>query len=175
MGFDLSGCNPKMNKKLDDTTVYGMIKSIENWEDQHRLYDALDDKEKSTYWKQDEKHHDTNPGVYFRNNVWWWRPLWDYVSSSCEDFLTDKDIRGGNYNDGYKISKTKALKISERLNLHLDTGIVDKYKKNHDKQLEKMKASEDKDVKFFANYPFDKENVIRFALFCKESGGFIIC
>ena len=54
-------------------------------------------------------------------------------------------------------------------------SFVDTYKENHDKQLEKMKASEDKDVKFFANYPFDKENVKRFATFCKESGGFEIC
>ena len=89
--------------------------------------------------------------------------------------LNDKDIAAGNYNDGKTISKNKAKKIANRLFDLIDTGIVDTYKENHDKQLEKMKASEDKDVKFFANYPFDKENVKRFATFCKESGGFEIC
>ena len=44
-----------------------------------------------------------------------------------------------------------------------------KYVKSSDQK------SDDKDDKFFSCYPFDEENVLRFAAFCEESGGFIIC
>ena len=175
MGFDVHGMKPKINKELDDTTIYGMIESIQDIKERWKMEANLNKEEKKEFWEQYEQYNKDNPGVYFRNNVWWWRPLWDFVCTSCSDILNDKDIAAGNYNDGKTISKNKAKKIANRLFDLIDTGIVDTYKENHDKQLEKMKASEDKDVKFFANYPFDKENVKRFATFCKESGGFEIC
>ena len=40
-----------------------------------------------------------NPDKYFRNNVWWWRPLWDYVCNTCYDILSEKDMNAGSYND----------------------------------------------------------------------------
>ena len=54
-------------------------------------------------------------GVYFRNNVWWWHPLWEYVCKECKDFLTETDMQKGGDNSGKKVSKTKALKIGKRL------------------------------------------------------------
>ena len=39
----------------------------------------------------------------------------------------------------------------------------------------KGKKLGDKDYDWGANYPFDSDNIIRFAKFCKESGGFTIC
>ena len=39
-----------------------------------------------------EKWQEENSGVYFRNNVWGWRPLWHFVTISCESILTEKDI-----------------------------------------------------------------------------------
>ena len=39
---------------------------------------------------------------YFRSNVWYWRPLWQLVEFICND-LTNEDIEGGGYNDGYII------------------------------------------------------------------------
>ena len=175
MGFDLSGTRPIINKQLDDTTVYGMIESIVDCKERWVLQDALNKKEKKQYWKQYEQYHKDNPGLYFRNNVWWWRPLWEFVCSTCEDILSNKDVTAGSYNDGRKIGKIKANKIADRLYELLDTGIVDTYEKSHEIQRKKMEEDEDKDIKFFGNYPFDKKNVERFALFCKESGGFQIC
>ena len=101
--------------------------------------------------------------------------MWDFVCEHCDDILSLEDLSAGSYNDGRKINKTKALKISKRLNELLDNGIVDKYKQDHDKQMLKLKESENDDERFYANYPFDKDNVKQFALFCKESGGFKIC
>ena len=56
-------------------------------------------------------------GDYFRANVWWWRPLWQYVSITCEDILTENDMERGSYNDGHRISKTKANRIASRLKI----------------------------------------------------------
>ena len=53
---------------------------------------------------------DDNPGRYFRNNVWFWRPLWQFVCASCDNVLTEKDMDRGSFNDGHKISKTKMTK-----------------------------------------------------------------
>ena len=180
MGFDLHGSNPKINKELDDTTLYGMIDALPNSskEDFAKKWDIMDnfsDEERKEYHKQYDEHHDDNPGIYFRNNVWWWRPLWDFVAYVCEDFLTEKDLQGGSYNDGYEISEDKALKIAKRLEKAVKNGIADDYS-DMIKSRHKIQAkSKDKDVKFMSNYPYDVENVERFALFCKESGGFQIC
>ena len=54
-------------------------------------------------------------GEYFRNNVWWWRPLWDYVCQNCDDILSENDMFSGGYNDGRNISGRKAMKIGHRL------------------------------------------------------------
>ena len=35
--------------------------------------------------------------------------------------------------------------------------------------------SDDKDNQFMSSYPFNTDNVKRFAEFCRESGGFEIC
>ena len=175
MGFDLSGCNPKINEELDDTTIYGMIESIQEWEEQQKLLEALDDHERHIYWKQYEMHHKDNPGLYFRNSVWWWRPLWNYVCHVCDDILSDKDMKAGDYNDHRKITKTKAIKISKRLNNLIEEGIVSKYEQHFMDEQEKASKSDDKDTQFFSQYPFSEENVKKFALFCKESGGFRIC
>ena len=42
-------------------------------------------------------------------------------------------------------------------------------------EQEKASKSDDKDIQFFSQYPFSEENVKKFALFCKESGGYRIC
>ena len=175
MGFDLSGLNPKMNVKLDDTSIYGMIESIQDWKQRWEMQDQLSKEDRTKYWEQMEKHHDDNPGIYFRNNVWWWRPLWQFVCEHCDDILTEKEMTSGSYNDGRKINEKKSIDISDRLMDLIEDGTVDKYSKEYEEQRKKMQNSEQKDVKFMASYPFSKDNVERFALFCKESGGFTIC
>lgn len=175
MGFDLSGINPKINKKLDDTSLYGMIESIQDWKKRWEMQDNLNKEEKTEFWEQCEQYHDDNPGIYFRNNVWWWRPLWAFVCDHCNDILTEEEMTSGSYNDGREINANKASKISKRLYSLLKDGTVDAYSMEYEEQINKMKESEDKDVQFMASYPFSKENVEHFALFCQESGGFVIC
>ena len=73
-------------------------------------------------------------GEYFRNNVWWWRPLWQYVAIECSDIITNKDVEAGGYNDQHLIDGSKAKKIADRLlGLYKDgrpQAIQDKYKED---------------------------------------------
>lgn len=104
MGFDLSGLKPQENTKKPEI----LIKHPIGWQ----IEDESIQKEWSNAY---EKWENENPGVYFRNNVWWWRPLWNFVCGTCQNILTEKDMSKGTYNDGHKISKTKSKKIAARL------------------------------------------------------------
>ena len=147
-------------------------------------------------------------GDYFRANVWWWRPLWQYVSITCEDILTENDMERGSYNDGHRISKTKANRIASRLKIADKNGEIMKYELEYKKYLKSLpeeechicngegmrndeigKEARNKNSAYTCNgcdgqgvtsnfnthYPFESEEVMRFAEFCKESGGFEIC
>ena len=37
----------------------------------------------------------TEKGHYFRNNVWFWRPLWQLICEECDDILTKKQMERG--------------------------------------------------------------------------------
>ena len=39
----------------------------------------------------------TREDTYFRNNIWGWRPLWNYVNETCD--LSDEDFNMGLLND----------------------------------------------------------------------------
>lgn len=74
----------------------------------------------------------TETGEYFRNNVWWWRPLWDYVYSVCSDILTDEERHKGCYNDGYEIQADKAKEICRVLSIELESGRTREYAMQYD-------------------------------------------
>jgi len=65
-------------------------------------------------------NHKSQKGEYFRNNVWWWRPLWDWTYEQCQDILSDKEYERGTYNDCYAIDGERANKIADRLLDRLD-------------------------------------------------------
>ena len=79
-------------------------------------------------------------GEYFRNNVWYWRPLWSYICNECDDILTIKEAEGGSYNDGLKITKSKAEKIAKRIQERIDDGSVDLHKAGYDGTVEQIKV-----------------------------------
>ena len=136
MGFDLHGISP--------------VKTTSN---------AIDP-DSFEGWKEDAE-----AGIYFRNNVWYWRPLWEYVAIVCDDILTLKDYKYGQSNDGDIIEAEKAINIGERLRISLAEG-------HYDKIVEEINENVPSIAK---DYTFDKENVEEFANFCINSGGFSIC
>ena len=140
-------------------------------------------------------------GDYFRNNVWWWRPLWFFVSQACEKILTEEDIEHGEYNDGWEISEGKATLIAEELAKLISQGEVKKYEEEYMANIKKLPKTQiceycegtgkrnDEHVKgkcnvcegdgktdpWQCNYPFAEQNVVEFMNFCNESGWCIIC
>ena len=81
MGFDLSGVNPKINKD---------ISTYKHYNEGDEIWKSDDEEKRKKFYEDMDKYHNDNPGVYFRNNVWWWRPLWDFVCMQCDDFMTDE-------------------------------------------------------------------------------------
>ena len=154
MGFDLYGLKPNNPKNAVEPTI--------DWQEKHT------EKEKREYFDALDKYENQVVGHYFRNNVWFWRPLWIFVCINCSDILSEKNMQMGTYNDGHKISKTKATRIGKRLKKLLRDGTA--------KDFEKLNNSEfDSDGnKIEVNYPFHTDNVEGFAEFCLNSGGFRI-
>jgi len=148
MGMDVYGINPELKSKRP---------IMPDW-------DKATDEQKDKYFEGCLQWEAENPGVYFRNNVWSWRPLWDYVCLACGDTMTEDDLQAGHYNDGHEIEEEQCDAIVERLEFLLKIGSVAKYEVERKVQ---DKESED--------YPFDEENVKDFVNFVKHSGGFKIC
>ena len=168
MGFDLSGMNPKMNMKQEELPVYYKYDNMD-WSDKMKALD--NDKELSNqYWDEYEKYQEANPGIYFRNNVWWGRPLWQFICDEFPDLLDDNDVEQGSYNGGHEITEDKAMKIGIGLTAMLESGDVKEYADSHREYVEQLD-----DDDFNKHYPFNVENVEQFAKFCLESGGFEIC
>jgi len=149
MGFDLSGMNPNMTRPEPKLPPFPE-RTDKDWEAYHE-------------WQ------DENCGVYFRNHVWSWRPLWHFVVRTCDNILTDKDIGSGTYNDGHRICKTKANRIASRLFKLIRMGNVKAYESAYRKHQQSL-SEDDWD----RSYPFSEDNVRQFANFCLNSGGFEI-
>jgi len=179
--------------------VYGENPKIHTPQPQRPETEDYDSDELQQYFSDRRKWEEENVGSYFRNNVWWWRPLWIYVAELCDDILTEEDIENGHNNSGHLIDQEKCLIIAKRLVNELRSGRVAKYKEARDRHLEGLAEEEcnlcdstgirnDEYVQGECNgchgtgtqphwdthYPFDEENVREFKNFVKESGGFRI-
>jgi len=191
MGFDLSGLNPNMTRPKPQLPE-SWNRDDWNSEDREMYNDYME-------WQEE------NCGTYFRNNLWWWRPLWHFVTCACDDILTDKDAEQGSFNDGHKISKTKAGRIASRLYAMIGNGQVKEYEEGYKKELASLEQIDcdlcdttgkrkkppergagthmecnscdgaGKKDDWAKSYPFSEENVRKFANFCANSGGFEIC
>ena len=178
MGCDLYGENPKMNSKPGDFPVYS--KYIEmDWNKKEEDFNK-DSKLQDKYFEEMSEYEEANPGFYFRNNCWWWRPLWHFVCNECDDILTEEDMDKGSYNDCHLIDKEKAIAIADRLDKMNKAGVIDEYAVGFETQ--RLQAKEDNKGKkcsddgydWSESYPFDADNVREFAKFCRDSGGFTI-
>ena len=118
MGYDIYGLNPKQNEV--EPTILSKFYDKDGFND----WDKMNEDDKELYFKEQNKHQEANPGEYFRANVWFWRPIWNFVCGSCSDFLSDKDMDAGCSNSGDRISKTKALRIASRLKSLHKQGII---------------------------------------------------
>ena len=74
--------------------------------------------------------------TYFRNNVWWWRPLWAYVGDVCD--LSEKDYQMGANNNGWFYSKKKANKIATTLFKEVKSKRTHDYMLSRNEHLESL-------------------------------------
>ena len=160
MGMDVYGLNPELKSKKPEIDFSNATE-----EERTKHFEALD------------KFESDNPGYYFRNNVWWWRPLWNYVCNVCESVMTDEDRQRGEYNEGYEYSAELTAKMVELLEADIAVNGHHLYQKNHIAEQNKAKQEEDKtgEQAWICSYPFDPENVEDFVKFIKHSGGFMVC
>ena len=178
MGFDIYGVNPVMHEVNEDKyPIFNEYDSMD-WKEKHKIFDK--DKELSDkYWKELNEREEENPGIYFRNNVWWWRRLWQFTCMECDDILNHEDIQGGDNNSGHIITEGKASAVAKRLQERVDDGTAAKFEKEVTKYQESVEKDDNgwpkEDNDFMANYPFSIGNLQHFIAFCSESGGFEIC
>lgn len=65
-------------------------------------------------------------GIYFRNNVWYWRPLWEYVVDNYRHLLDD-DFLEGFTNSGYIIPDDTAISLGLSILADVAHGTIDQY------------------------------------------------
>jgi hypothetical protein len=139
--------------------------------------------------------HGKNPknkkGEYFRNNIWWWHPLWEYITYAFPDIASKVPHAHSNDGDGLEAKDSKILAL--KLKKNLKNGKVAEYAKERDEiirlgkieflQKQKQKLmTEGKDVENLSEdnnywpewYAFSEENVKEFAEFLENCGGFSI-
>ena len=76
-----------------------------------------------------------NPDAYFRNNVWWWRPLWDYCVKIAPELCGEVN---GSYNDGDGLDEDGALDLSAILYMEIEAGRTAQYKTRYYAELAKL-------------------------------------
>lgn len=156
MGYDLYGLNPQQNTPMP--AVLTKYNDENGWTEWNKMSDVA----KKIHFEAQDKYQDENPGEYFRANVWWWRPIWNFVCASCEDIMTDNDMNKGCSNSGEEISKTKSNRIAGRLFKLDKAGIIQtwedemmvhfkKAEKHNKKVRKKMTAFQEKMKKKHGN------------------------
>jgi hypothetical protein len=136
---------------------------------------------------------------YFRNNCWWWRPLWDYCKIAAPHLINSEIHQAGMYNDGQGLEAHEAKELAVCLREAIASGATKEYETNYMSELNALPDKEcwlchgtgkrtDMVVQNGCNccqgkgvvrpdacsYPFSVENVQEFAEFCEKSGGFEI-
>ena len=147
------------------------------------------------------KNPKNQSGEYFRNNVWWWRPLAVYVCDIAPNIT--KHCENWQTNDGDGLNETRSVKLAEKIKEDLKSGTASVYEQAYRNRIQAM-PDEDCDIcagtglrkeapstgagtvpcngcngagqirPIDAEYPFKLNNVKEFANFLENCGGFEI-
>ena len=125
MGFDLYGLKPKIKKGSVRPPAIDWNKCTEG--------------ERDKYFKISNKWEADNVGIYFRNNVWWWRPLADLVIKLCK-LLDEKQKEHLHDNGGYEYNEATANYIADTLEAFVKSPVAKRTEIAHKKQMKKADA-----------------------------------
>ena len=126
-------------------------------------------KKKEKHIGRKDEYAEANRGVYFRNNCWWWRPLWDYCYQVGDIVISQEVYESGHSNSGAGLNDEDAKLLGALLLTEIANGGTIKYQAEYQQKMNDLDEDD-----FSRHYPFDVDNVKDFALFCLESGGFEI-
>jgi hypothetical protein len=121
MGFDIFGIKPH--------------------NPQHLVKPELDyskdptDEQKEEYFNRMEHYERNVPGYYFRNNVWWWRPLWTYVCTYTDVLTSEQQDEGGS-NSGAEVDEEQAIELATQLHKLIDSGHTAEHEQAHMREYE---------------------------------------
>jgi len=137
MGMDVYGLKPKLKE--------GAVKPKIDW-------DKATPQERDDYFEQMNKFEEENKGYYFRNNVWWWRPLADYIIefTGC---VEEEHVDSWHENGGFRVKDTDAIEIAKQLKYLIATGHTKKYAEmymENYKKAEKHNEEVDKELSAFS-------------------------
>ena len=84
--------------------------------------------------------HKSEKGEYFRNNVWWWRRLAEFI---CEQtgVIEEKDKPAWQHNEGHEVSEAQAKQIANQLKALIDNGTVAKAIKEVEDETKKAEEN----------------------------------
>lgn len=149
MGFDIYGLKPvKRTRKPRMPKGKMQLTNGSKW---YNYFDKM------------EKFYKENKGYYFRNNVWYWRPLAHIMCS----VMAEKGIYTRNreailsYNDNRTIDSSTARIICDGLKELL-----------RDRERLKSLVAQYDDKQ---SYVFEVSNLKEFILFLEEANGFRVC
>jgi hypothetical protein len=77
----------------------------------------------------------SHEGRYFRNNIWSWRPLWQYCYSIAEDIISEEVYSLGCMNNGAGLDAINSKKLAFRLKGAIAEGHTVRYEKEYTERL----------------------------------------
>jgi len=129
MGFDLYGMNPYNPNKA--------IKPELDWDK------TTTEEQRNKYFEEKDKYQKEVVGDYFRNNVWWWRPLANYVIqfTGC---VEEEDAQMWGENGGHEVDDQTAKQIHNQLQVLIESGHTKKFEDDYEKERLKEEKHNDK-------------------------------
>ncbi len=98
-------------------------------------------------------------GNYFRANIWWWHPLWDYCCDVAPDVIDEGLQDAGRYNAGATLTAWEAVRLADRLMSEMLSGATQAYAAEFARRNQETP------------YRFESQTVREFARFLGASGG----
>ena len=177
MGMDVYGRNPKINPN-------SVCPDEIDWK-------SSSNEEKEAYSQAYNKYESENPGIYFRANVWSWRPIHELTAKLCDDYLEQTDevlideetLWAMSFNDGAGPTSSKACIILADLFSSWMEQNIEGYRLN-DKGISVISGTgkfaskeqeEDPEIETESPYNVHDEHLKLWVEFLRNCGGFQVC